>query len=411
MLTEAPDVTSNEIYLSGLPRDEFERMRKTDGLSWHPYESNGFWAVTRHADVLTVSKDSATYSSAIGHTNLWDLEADALEARRSLIDSDAPEHTRLRRVVSKAFTPKNIRVWEEVTRQIAVGRLEDFIAQGGGNWVDIVAAPVPINVILTIMGIPLEDADMMIELSNYLVEATSDRQSLAPDAFGNTTDLRLLPFGSPASHALFEYGGQIREVREADPQDDLVTRLIFAEIDGERLTRSEYQNFFQLVVFAGNETTRTAMSHAAIALADNPDQWQSLVDSPELLDSAVEELLRWASPVMHMRRTAAIDTELAGTAIAKGDKVVMWYTSANFDEAVFENPYTLDLGRDPNPHFAFGGGGSHHCLGAFLARMELKVLLEEMLALNMRLEPAGAPVPVPSNFVRGVLSVEMGLSR
>ncbi len=406
-----PDVTTSDLYLDGIPHETFAQMRAVDGLVWHPYEGGGFWAATRHADVLTISKDSERFSSAIGHTNLWDLEADALEARRSLIDSDAPEHTRLRRVVSKAFTPKNIRAWEEVTRNIAVRCLDDFVAQGGGDWVDLVAAPVPINVILTIMGVPLEDADLLVELSNYLVEGTGETQSLAPDAFGNTTELRLLPFNSPASHALFEYGGKIREVREADPKEDLVTRLIFAEIDGERLTKSEYQNFFQLVVFAGNETTRTAMSHAAMALAANPHQWQRLLDDPSMIDSAVEELLRWASPVMHMRRTAAVDAEVAGTAIAKGDKVVMWYSSANFDEAVFADPQILDLSRDPNPHFAFGGGGSHYCLGAFLARMELKILLEEMIRRDLRLSIIGEPVRAPSNFVQGVLSVDVEITK
>lgn len=410
-MSSAPvDITSADQYLHGIPDNEFRSLRDRQGLSWIPYQDNGFWAVTRHSDVQEVSRDSERFSSAIGHTNLWDLEADALEARRSLIDTDAPDHTRLRRVVSKAFTPRNIKVWENNTREIAGLALDNFVAQGGGNWVELVAAPLPINVIMSIMGVPLDDADWLVEMSNYLVEGTADDQSLPVDAFGNTTPLRLLPFNSPASHALFTYGQELGDKRRVDPKDDLVTRLVTAEIDGERLTESEYKNFFHLTIFAGNETTRTAITHGGIAFANNPEQWGMLQKDPGLLDSAVEEVLRWASPVLHMRRTATSDTEVAGTSIARGDKVVMWYCSANRDSDVFDDPFEFDITRTNNHHFAFGGGGSHFCMGAFLARMEIKVLFEEMLARNITLTKQSEPVRSPSNFVHGVLSVDLGLS-
>lgn len=412
-LTEQPvptiDITSSEIYRASIPWDAFATLRATDGIGWVNYEDGGFWAVTRHADVQTVSRNSEVFSSGIGHTNLWDLEADALEARRSIIDTDAPDHTRLRRVVSSAFTPRNIRVWEDMTRQIASDLLDDYIEAGGGDWVAQVAAPLPINVIVAIMGVPAEDAPYLVELSNYLVEGTSDRPSLPEDAFGNTTPLRLLPFSSPASHALYEYGEKLGEQKRQDPQDDLVTRLVMAEVDGQSLTPSEYRNFFHVVVFAGNETTRTAATHGAMAFAEFPEQWDLLADDPDLLDQAVEEVLRWGTPVIHMRRTAAQDTELAGTKIAAGDKVVMWYSSANRDPEVFETPETFDITREKNPHFAFGGGGSHFCLGAFLARMELRILFEEMLKRDMRLTPEEAASRAPSNFVNGILSVNFGL--
>lgn len=412
-LTEQPvptiDITSSEIYRASIPWDAFATLRATDGIGWVNYEDGGFWAVTRHADVQTVSRNSEVFSSGIGHTNLWDLEADALEARRSIIDTDAPDHTRLRRVVSSAFTPRNIRVWEDMTRQIASDLLDDYIEAGGGDWVAQVAAPLPINVIVAIMGVPAEDAPYLVELSNYLVEGTSDRPSLPEDAFGNTTPLRLLPFSSPASHALYEYGEKLGEQKRQDPQDDLVTRLVMAEVDGQSLTPSEYRNFFHVVVFAGNETTRTAATHGAMAFAEFPEQWDLLAANPDLLDQAVEEVLRWGTPVIHMRRTAAQDTKLAGTKIAAGDKVVMWYSSANRDPEVFEAPETFDITREKNPHFAFGGGGSHFCLGAFLARMELRILFEEMLKRDMRLTPEKAASRAPSNFVNGILSVNFGL--
>ncbi|MBS35903.1 MAG: cytochrome P450 [Thiotrichales bacterium] len=403
------DITSPELYLRGIPYEQFDALRATPGLVWHPYEDNGFWAVTRHADVKMVSKAPERFSSAIGHTNLWDLEADALEARRSLIDSDASQHRRLRRIVSRVFTPKKMLEWEQTTRDIAAELLDRYQAAGGGDWVDKVAAPLPIRVILAILGVPQQDGDYLVELSNYLVEGTGDRPSLPDDAFGNTTPLRLLPFASPAAHALFEYGAKIGEQRQHEPRDDVVTQLVYAEIEGERLTEAEYKNFFQLLVFAGNETTRTAITHGGIAFADFPGQWRRLVAEPSYMPTAIEELLRWTTPVMHMRRTAVDDTELAGTTISKGDKVVMWYASANRDDSVFEDPYRFDIGRIDNPHFAFGGGGPHFCLGAYLAKMEIRILLEEMMRRGMTLERDGEPVRAASNFVHGVLSVDLKL--
>ena len=403
----APEIADPRLYLAGIPHERLARIRAMPGLAWHPYGDNGFWAVTRHVDVRAMSRNPAVFSSAIGHTNLWDLEADALEARRSLIDTDAPDHTRLRRLIAGAFTPKNIRRWERAVREITVELLDDFVARGGGDWVDMVAAPLPIRVILAMLGVPVADAGYLVELSNYLVEGTGDTQSIPPDAFGNTTELRLLPFNSPASHALFEYGDEMRSRRRAEPCDDLVTHLVKAEAEVGRISRREYRNLFHLLVFAGNETTRTAISHGAMALAAHPDQWRRVVEDPSLIDSATEEVLRWATPVLHMRRTAARDCKLAGTAIAAGDKVVMWYGSANRDEAAFDDPFRFDVARADNEHYAFGGGGPHLCLGAFLARLEISVLLQEMAARNLALEQTGEPVRVASNFVHGVLSVGM----
>lgn len=401
------DVTTPALYRSGIPYERFERMRNSPGLTWHPYESNGFWAVTRHADVQAVSKAPNRFSSAIGHTNLWDLQADALEARRSMIDSDGAQHRHLRRLVSRVFTPKNVLAWEETTRAIAGSLLDEFVRRGGGDWVDLVAAPLPIRVILAILGVPLEDGQYLIELTNYLVEGTGDRPTLPDNAFGNTTPVRLLPFSSPASHALFEYGARMGELRQREPRNDLVTQLITAQIAGERLSEAEFRNFFQLLVFAGNETTRTAIAHGAMAFADHPEQWHALVSQPTLMDTAIDELLRYSTPVLHMRRTATGDTELCGTPIKKGDKVVMWYASANRDESVFEQPYQFDITRAENPHFSFGGGGAHFCLGAFLARMEIRVLLQEMFQRGLTLERTSEPIRAPSNFVHGVLSVQM----
>ena len=402
----APDVTAPGLYLDGIPYDRFREMRAAPGLVWHPYEQGGFWAVTRYGDVREVSRNPGLFSSGIGHTNLWDLEADALAARRSIIDTDAPEHTRLRRLVSRQFTPRSIRGFTEATRQIAAELLDGFVASGGGDWVHQVAAPLPIRVIMLILGVPGADAEYLVELSDYLVEGTGDRPTLAADAFGNTTPLRLLPFGSPASHALYVYGEDLGERRRATPAEDLVTELVRAA-DSGALSPQEYRNFFHLLVFAGNETTRTALVHGALAFAERPDQLSRLQEHPELLDNAVEEVLRWATPVMHMRRTTRRDTTLAGTDVAAGEKVVMWYASANRDPDVFDDPFDFDIGRAPNDHFAFGGGGHHFCLGASLARMEIRVLLEELLERRVGLRRAGEPQRIASNFVHGVASMAM----
>ncbi len=405
--SQHPEVTESSLYLEGIPHDRFQAMREAPGLTWHPYEDDGFWAVTRHAEVKNVSRNADVFSSAIGHTNLWDLEADALAARRSLIDTDGADHVRLRRLISKLFTPRAINRWEQTTRDIAAKLLDDFIQQDGGDWVEMVAAPLPIQVILTILGVPIEDADYLVELSDYLVEGTGDQQSLPAGAFGNTTELRLLPFNSPASHALFQYGDRLGTERRASPRNDIVSMLVQAEEDGEGLSANEYRNLFHLLVFAGNETTRTAISHGAIAFAQNKEQWERLVAKPGLLDSAVEEVLRWATPVLHMRRTASTNTVLAGTQIEAGQKVVMWYASSNRDEAVFARPFSFDIARQNNHQHSFGSGGPHHCLGASLARLEISVLLQEMLKRGLALELRGEPVRTPSNFVHGILSVAM----
>ena len=406
------DIASHEAYADGIPHERFALLREHDPVHWHPWawETGGFWAITKYDDVVTVSKDSRTFSSAVGHINLWDLEEDAREARRSMLETDPPEHTRLRRIVSSAFTPRQVREYERPTREITSRLLDAALASGEIDWVAAVAAPLPINVFVSILGIPDDDAAFMVELSDALVAGTS-AEPPDPHAYGNTTPLRLLPFQSPAAHAMFEYGRRIGEERRRSPTDDLVSRLVHAEVDGDRLTDQEYCNFFQVLVFAGNETTRTAMSHAILQLGQNPDELERLHGDPSLVPSAIEEIVRYASPVIHFRRTATRDTELRGVPIKAGERVVMWYASANFDEDVFPDALRFDVGRQNGEGVAFGGGGPHYCLGAFLARLELRVLLEEMIARGIRVELTGPPHRVASNFVAGIHALPVRLTR
>ena len=396
------DITNPDTYRDGIPHAVFQHMRDNEPVALREYEGRPYWAVTRYADLVTVTRDPKTYSSARGMTNLPDLTEEQMNARRSIIDTDAPEHVRLRKLGIPAFTGRKVRSYEETTREITHTLLRDAVAAERVDIVSAISAPLPIRVIVGILGVPEEDTDFMVQLSDELI----DSSDLPDDAYGNTTPLELLPFSSPASHALFEYGAKLGDERRRDPQDDLVTTLVQTEVEGDRLSEYDYKNMFHVLVFAGNETTRTAISNGIRAFMDNPDQLELLHRQPELLDQAVEEIIRFATPVLHMRRTATCDTELAGIQIKEDDKVVIWYASANFDEREFENPLAFDITRPIKPpQVSFGAKGPHHCLGAPLARMEIRVLLEEIVKLQIRFETDGPTIRTRSNFVNGIASL------
>lgn len=406
------DLADPGLYDRGIPQGVFADIRATPGLVWNAIDGDpddGFWAVTRHADVVEVSRDTTTYSSAVGHIQIYDIDEDALDARASMIDMDPPIHTRLRRLVSSAFTPRHVQDYRSAIRERVCAALDGFEGAGGGNWVELVAKPIPIGVICDLMGVPESDHDLMIELSDHLVAGTSS-SPLPADAYGNTTPLRLLPFNSPAAHGINQYALDLGERRRRDPADDLMTKLIEAEVDGERLTDEEFANFFRLMIFAGNETTRSSMSHLAMHLVDFADQFDRVRADDGLLESVAEEVIRYSSPILYFRRTATRNCELAGTPIAAGEKVVMWYSAADFDEAVFDDPLRFDASRPTPPaNVAFGGGGAHFCLGASLARLELVELIDEILARDLQLEIVGDATYVDSNFVNGVDKLEVRL--
>lgn len=402
----AVDIASPEVYERGIPHEAFRLLRRHDPVHWHPWDwsGGGFWAVTTKDDLTTVTRDWDTYTSE-QHVNLWELSAAAQEARRSLIETDGIPHTRLRRLVTAPFTLRRMAAYEDATREILDELLDDLVGAGEIDLVPLLSEPYPIRVIVSILGIPRSDGDFLVHLSNQLVEGTSNR-AVDPTEYGNTTPLELLPFNSPAAHALFEFGRKLGAERRAAPGDDLVSKLITAETSGDQLTDAEFCNFFQLLVFAGNETTRTAISNGLLAFMQNEGQLAALKADPALIPQAVEEVIRYATPVLHMRRTATRDTELHGVNIAAGDKVVIWYASANFDEAAFPAPLAFDVSRPLKPeHVAFGAFGPHHCLGAPLARLEIRLLLEQLVRRNIEVEQSGPVVRVRSNFVNGVLSL------
>jgi cytochrome P450 len=401
------DVASPKVYAEGVPHEALAALRARDPVHWHPFPGTrgGFWLLTRHADVVEVGKDPEAFSSQLGHIALEDREADALAARQSLIETDPPDHTRLRKLVSYAFTRSKVREYEAYTRKIACDLLDRAIAQGEFDFVPAISEPLPISVLISILGLPEEDAPMLIELTSEMAAATDPDYRPDPGKYPTDVDPRLLPFGTPAAWHVFEYGRKMGEERRRKPTDDLVSRLVHAEVDGERLTDVEYSNFFELFIFAGNETTRTGISQGSLALMEHPDEFDRLAADASLIPTAVDEILRYGTPIIYFRRTATRDTEIRGVPIPAGDRVALWYVAANFDEEVFPDPYRFDVGRQPNPHVTFGRGGPHFCLGSFLARLEIRILLEEILARNVRFELTAPPVRLSSNFINGFKSL------
>ena len=305
-MTLAPvDLNDTATFAGGIPHGAFAEMRAIDGLAWTPADERvgrGFWSVTRSEDLVTVSRDTDTYSSAVGHIQIYDIDADALDARASMIDLDPPIHTRLRRLVSAAFTPRHVENYRLDARRRVEEALDSLTGAGSGDWVSTVAAPIPIGVICDILGVPEADHGYLIELSDHLVAGTGN-EPLEPTAYGNTTELRLLPFNSPAASAMATYALDLADQRRRSPTDDLMTKLIEAEIDGERLTDDEIANFFRLMVFAGNETTRTAMAHLALQLCEYPEAFGAAKRDRSLLPTLVEEVIRYSSPILYFRRT------------------------------------------------------------------------------------------------------------
>ena len=406
-----PDLADPATYDRGIPHGAFADLRATSGLVRNPDGpwGSGFWSVTRLDDLVAVSRDPQIFSSAVGHIQIYDVDEDVIDARASMIDLDPPIHTRLRRLVSSAFTPRHVQDYVGDVRRRIGERLDALEAAGGGDWVAEVAAPIPIGVICALMGVPEADHDLMIEMTDHLVEGTSSAE-LDSGAYGNTRPLRELPFNSPAAFGVEEYARRARRDRLINPSDDLLTQLAHAEVDGERLSETEYARFFQLMIFAGNETTRSAMAHFALHLVDHADQFDRVRSDEGLLEGAVEEVVRHASPILYFRRTATVDTVLAGTEVRAGDKVVMWYASANFDEAHFDDPLAFEVDRPRTPgHVAFGGGGAHFCLGASLARIELVELVAEAMRRNLEMRVVGEPEMVSSNFVNGIESLTVEL--
>lgn len=357
----------------------------------------GYYSLTRHADVLEASKRSAVFCSGQG-TNIPDMPTEFLEFLGSMINMDDPKHARMRRIVSRGFTPRQLDQMKGDVEATAAGIVDDVIERGEGDFVTDVAATLPLRIIVDMMGIPRSQERFIFDRTNVIL-GLGDAEYV-PDQ----TESGIMSALLTAAQELTMLVTELSEDRLKDPKDDLTTALISAEVDGESLTASEVSSFFLLLVAAGNETTRNAISHGLHALSEHPDQrdrWSADFDA--LAPTAVEEIVRWATPVIHFRRTCTEDgVQIGEHTFNTGDKVVLWYASANRDAAVFDDPFRFDVGRTPNDHLGFGGPGPHFCLGAHLARREITVMFKELFKRMPDLRAVGEPDRLQSNFINGI---------
>lgn len=392
LMTLAFDLSDPSAFESGLPHDVFRELRRDDPVHWtEELGGRGFWTVTRHGDVSAISKDWQTFSSHTGAIMMADLPVEDLAQQQlMMLNMDPPDHTKLRLIVNRAFLPRYVNHLEAHVRDLAREIIDGVIERGECDFVTDIAMELPTQVIAEMMGVPKEDRIRLFEWSNRMIGSADPEYARSPDDAAN------------AAMELYMFADELAAKRRAAPADDLVTALLTAEVDGQSLSDLEFDLFFLLLAVAGNETTRNLLSHAMLALFENPEQWKALVAAGETSPYAVEEFLRWGTPVMHFRRTAQQSVTLHDRTIETGDKVVIWYASANFDEAVFVDPMRFDVARTPNQHLSFGGGGPHHCLGASLARMEIKVMFDEIIRRLPNISQAGEAVRLRSNFIHGM---------
>ncbi|MBN3454646.1 cytochrome P450 [Mycobacterium sp. DSM 3803] len=378
----------------------FATLRREAPISYHPAfyqegfsDSAGHWAVTRYDDVFYASRHPDIFSSASGIT-IGDQTPELAEYFGSMIAMDDPRHTRLRNIVRSAFTPRVVALIEDSVRDRARRLVADMVARhpdGQAELVTELAGPLPLQIICDMMGIPEADHQRIFHWTNVILGFGDPDLTTDFDEFFHVA----MDIGA--------YATAMADDRRSSPTEDLTTSLVQAEVDGERLTSAEVASFFILLVVAGNETTRNAISHGVLALTRYPEQrqdWWAHFD--ELAPTAVEEIVRWASPVSYMRRTVTRDTELGGTPLAAGAKVTLWYGSANRDESKFDNPWLFDVRRHPNPHVGFGGGGAHFCLGANLARREITLAFEELHRQLPGIAAVEEPDRLQSAFIHGI---------
>ncbi len=404
-MAEAVDLTDLDLWVRSAPYSEFARLRRDAPVAWMPEAApnSGFWSVHGYADIMAASRDVATYSSARG-ISFEEPTDDDMAARRTIIDTDPPAHTKLRKIFSGSFTQRAIAVYEHFVAGLTDEVLSTGLCRDGTpfDFVDAIAKEVPIRVLAKIMGLPQKDLPLFISLGDKLIANTDPEITDVVWGRDDTDAYRRFPFRSPYGKQLWDLGRDIVREKLHSPGDDLLSTLLKAEVDGDRLSETDIDNFFSIMVIAGNETSRIAIAQGVLAFCEYPDQWDRLRAKPDLIDSATEEVLRWTCPTHFMRRTATIDTELGGASIKAGDKVVLWYISGNRDETEFDNPGIFDIARSPNRHLSFGRGGPHLCLGAHLARLEIKIALAALAREVTRFELAGPPRRIRSNFTNGL---------
>ncbi len=384
------DLADPHTYESGMPYEAFLELRRRAPVAWHPYKDGpGFLALTGYDEVQAVSRDSATWSSQAKGVSYEVSPEDVCSLGLIMLQMDPPRHTEFRKLINKGFTPRQVARLNDHIADMARQIVDDVIERGECDFVDDVAGALPSYVIAEMLGIPLEDGRRLYELvailtSGYVVGDSAIEQ---------------------ATVQMFQYGSELAARKRADPGDDIATSLLQAEVDGQSLTDLEFNLFFILLMNAGGDTTRNLVAAGILALMQHPAERARLEADPSLLPTAVEELLRYVSPVISFVRTATKDTELRGIPVKAGERAAMFFPSANRDESRFADPDRFDIGRAPNPHLAFGGGGTHFCLGANLARVEALAIIPEVLSRMNGLELAGPVERTRSNLINGIRSM------
>lgn len=403
------DILSHDVYAERMPHAEYAQYRAVAPVAWvnetednrHP--GRGFWAITRWDDVVEVHKDWRRFSSQIGGTEIEELAPDANEARRTMLETDPPRHTRLRQLVNPPFSKVTVDSYADHARELVEEVLDSAVGTDAPvDAVGAIARELPIRLLTDLLGVPDGDAPQLFHWADQIVYHADPEFSDALIDHTDTDPYRLLPFRSPVSLQVFAYVERMLAAKRRSPTGDVLSVLADAMVEGEPLTERERGTFFLLLLIAGNETTRHSLTHALLAFAEHPAQLRRLQRDPALLDTAVEEVLRWACPQIHFRRTATIDTELRGVPISAGDKIVTWYVAANFDPDQFPDPFTFDIGRTPNRHVTFGGGGPHLCLGQWMARLEVRTFLQALAGRVDHVELHGEPERIRSNFINGI---------
>ena len=395
-----PALMNPETYVTGVPHEYFARLRANDPVQWRD-EGYGpaYWAVTKHEECALVTRRWDWFSSHRRTALSLELPDEDVEQQQlMMLNMDPPLHTRYRRLVNKAFNPRMVRDLEQSIHHATDQIIDAVCERGEADFVTDISAELPLIVIAELLGVPGRDRHRMFDWSNRMVGSEDPEYRITPET------------AMQSALELYAYASELFATKRLAPGTDLMSALTQVEMDGEALSPLELELFFLLLTVAGNETTRNLMSGAMQVFFDHPDQWERLRSDRSLLPLAVEEMLRFVSPVMNFRRTATADVNLRGVDIHEGDKVVIFYSSANRDEDVFDRPDVFDIGRDPNPHLAFGGGGPHFCLGANLARLEIRVMFEHLLERMPDIRPTGAPSRLQSQFINGVKHLPVAFS-
>lgn len=399
------DFTDPDLLQHGMPIEQFAELRRSVPVWWNAqpregsvFSDDGYWAITRHAHIREISKNNAVWSTnAKGAVmRLPDgITAEQLDLTKALlINHDPPEHTRLRKIVSRIFTPKAVAALADGLAESARRIVAEAAAKPDGDFVTDVAIHLPLQAILDLLGFPHDNRDRIFELANAIINTHDPRSDLTPEM---------------ANAELLGYAYGLAEERRRHPADDILTTLVQADIDGHALDEAEFGFFVILLVIAGNETTRNATTHGMNAFLDHPEQWEIFKrDRPA---TAVDEIIRWATPVHCFQRTALSDTEIGGVAIAAGQRVGLFYSSANFDEDVFDDPFSFNVLRDPNPHLSFGGSGAHFCIGANLARLELGLMFDAIAEALPDITKLAEPQRLRSGWLNGVNSFDVRYTR